>query len=117
MRKDVKNRYRKFRSGKSGYWYIQDNESGQQKSLRTADEAEAQRLLQARNEALRQPAINVQIARAYLTASDPKLVTRTWQEVMGHLLSLKKDETHRRWSVAIKDKNFDHLRHLPLLET
>lgn len=61
----------------SGVWYIEDKETRDQESLRTRDASEAKRLLQAKNEAQRQPAINIQIALAYLTASDPKFVTRT----------------------------------------
>jgi len=53
-----------FRRG-SVYW-IQDNFTGKQDSLRTKDHREAQRLLHAKNEASRQPIINMQIARAYL---------------------------------------------------
>jgi hypothetical protein len=50
---------------RSGQW------SGRQESLRTRDRAEAKRLFAAYNEAHEQPAINLQIARAYLTATDP----------------------------------------------
>jgi hypothetical protein len=47
-------------------------------------------LFNAKNEAERQPAINIQIARAYLTATDPMLVTRTWSDVMATLIKQKK---------------------------
>jgi integrase len=36
---------------------------------------------------------------------------------MDEMVKLKKDETQRRWQTAIKDKAFDSIRHLPLLET
>ena len=32
-------------------------------------------------------------------------------------MKLKKDETQHRWQTAIKDKAFDGIRHLPILET
>lgn len=116
MSDDMTDKFRIFCRA-SGVWYIEDSKSKEQHSLRTRDETEAKRLLQARNEAHRQPGINLQIARAYLTACDPKLVTRTWQEVMEAMVSLRKGENLRRWAVAIKDKNFDRLRQLPLMET
>jgi hypothetical protein len=53
----------------------------------------------------------------YLNGADPKLATRTWQEVMEDIAAKKKDETRRRWEVAIKDKNFDCIRKLPVAET
>ncbi|MEI6078065.1 MAG: hypothetical protein WCS94_20970 [Verrucomicrobiota bacterium] len=107
--------YRMFRRG-AVYW-IQHNETGKQESLRTKDKLEAKRLFQARNEAHRQPVINLQIARAYLMVGDPEVAKRTWQWVMDEIVKLKRDETQRRWLVAIKDKALDGIRKLPLLET
>ena len=78
MSHDVKNKYRMFRSSKSGYNYWQDNDTGKQGTLGTADKHEALRMLHAKNEAPRVSAINLQIARAYLNAADPKLATRIW---------------------------------------
>jgi hypothetical protein len=87
--------------------------------LATADKSEAQRLLNARNESHCTPAtaINLQIARAYLNAANPKLTTRTWQEVMDQIVSEKSGETLRRWSIAVNGENFARLRKLPVLET
>jgi len=72
----MKLKYRMYRSSKSGYFYWQDNETGKQGTLATADKGEAQRLLNAKNESYSTAAtsINLQIARAYLNAADPKLV-------------------------------------------
>jgi len=115
----VKNKYRMFRSGKSGYYYWQDNDTGKQGTLGTSDNREAQRLLSARNESWSMPAtaINLQIARAYLNAADPKLVSRTWQEVMEELVALKRGTNGLRWERAIHDHSFDSIRRLPLIET
>jgi hypothetical protein len=116
MSNDMTDKFRIFRRA-SGVWYIEDSETRVQRSLRTRNQIEAKRFLQAENEAYRQPAINVQIARAYLTASDPKLVTRTWLEVMEGLVALKAGTNRQRWERAIGDKSFDSLRQLPLIET
>ncbi len=65
----------------------------------------------------RQPHFNLALARVYINGADPKLATRTWQEVMEHIVEKKTDETRRRWDVAIKDKNFDCIRNLQVAET
>lgn len=109
-------KFRLFRRG-TGIFFVQDNASGRQESLRTRDRAEAKRLFAAYNEAHEQPAINLQIARAYLTATDPKLVKRTWQEVMDQIVSMKEGPTEERWAKAILDRSFDPLRNLTLVET
>jgi integrase len=102
----------------SGIWYIQNRQTGHQESLRTRSKHEAVRLLNARNESVYQPsAINLQLARAYINASDPKLGSRTWQDVMDQVVAMKHGETLRRWLVAINDRKLDPLRALALLET
>jgi len=109
-------RYRKFKRT-WGMYYAYDNVTGNSVSLKTREKAEAIQKVNAMNEAERQPSINLGLARVYLNATDPKLATRTWQEVMEHLLEKKTDETRRRWEVAIKDKNFDFIRDLKVAET
>src|SRR5436309_7824546 len=111
----VKKKYRMFLRG-TVYW-IQDNATGKQETLRTKDRTEAERLLNAKNEAHRQPIINLQIARAYLMVSDPEAARRVWKDVMGEIVKLKNGETQRRWLVAVKDKALEGIQNLPILET
>ena len=111
----MKTKYTLFRRG--GIYYSQDSATGQQKSLRTRDEAEALKLINARNEAQRQPALNLHLARAYLTASDPAFVERTWQTVMGQLQARGKDSSRERYASVFVSPSFDALRHKKLLET
>jgi integrase len=113
----MRQRYRLYKRKNGGRFYIHDDVTGKQESLGTNDRATALRLFHSRQEAEQQPAVNLQIARAYLAASDPQIATRDWQFVMDEMVKLKKDETQRRWQTAIKDKAFDSIRHLPLLET
>jgi len=113
---DMTQRYRKFKRA-WGTWYAFDNATGKSSSLKTRVKAEAEQKVAAMNETKRQPAISLGLARVYLNAADPKLATRTWQEVMEHIVARKKDETRRRWEVAIKDPNFDGIRQLPVAET
>jgi integrase len=113
----MRQRYRLYKRKNGGRYYIHDDATGKQESLGTSDRATALRLFHSRTEAEKQPAINLQIARAYLVASDPAISTRNWQFVMDEMVKLKQDETQRRWKTAIKDKAFDGIRQLPLLET
>jgi integrase len=100
-----------------GVYYLKNKITGAQTSLKTGDKVEAQRILQAHNETESQPYFNLSLARVYLNGADPKLATRTWQDVMEDIVVRKKDETRRRWEVAIKDRNFDCIRKLPVAET
>ena len=104
-----------FRRGE--VYYCEDTTTGKQTSLRTKDEAQANTLLHARNESFRQPVLNLQIARTYLTACDPALSARTWQQVMQQIIETKQGPTRERWEYAIKDKAFDLIRHNKLVET
>jgi integrase len=110
-------RFRLYRRAKTGRFYIHDSVTGKQDSLHTSDRATATRLLHSRNEAEQQPAVNLQIARAYLAATDKEIGTRSWQYVMDEMVKLKGGETQRQWAVAIKDKAYNTIRHLPVLET
>src|ERR1700733_10263343 len=111
----MKTKYTLFRRG--GVFYAQESATGQQRGLRTKDETEAKSLLNARKEAQRQPVLNLHLARAYLTASDPAFVERTWQTVMEQLQSRGKDSSRERYKTVFKSASFDALRQKKLLET
>jgi len=111
----MKTKYTLFRRGE--VYYSQDTATGQQKSLRTRDETEARSLLNAMNEAQRQPVLNLHLARAYLTASDPAFVERTWAVVMEQMQSRGKDSSRERYASVFKSPSFDALRNKKLMET
>jgi len=92
----MKHRFILFRRG--GVFYCEDTTSRKQVSLRTKDEGEAQTLLHARNESVRQPILNLQIARTYLTATDPEIAARTWQAAIDEMTRDKKGPTLIRTS-------------------
>lgn len=112
----MKRRYHLYRRAR-GVFYCLDTETGKRESLKTKDAVEAQRLVDARNEAGRNPYLNLQLARVYLSAADPVIGARTWADVMKEIVETKQGENERRWSVAIKDKAFDFIRTLPIVET
>jgi hypothetical protein len=111
----MKPRFTLFRRGQM--FYCQDTTSGQQTSLRTNDEGEAHTLLHSKNEAFRQPTLNLQIARTYLSAGDPAIATRPWRVVMEEMGKTKRGATLRRHECAMQDNAFDLIREMPILET
>lgn len=76
-------KFRLYRRGDAGMYYLQDNETGRQESLKTRRTEEARRVLNARNEAAAVPEVTRKIAAAYLWASDPAMKHRMWQTVMN----------------------------------
>jgi hypothetical protein len=114
----MKNRYRLVRYGRrGGNYYLHDNETGQRESLETRDKARATELLVARNEALREPAFNLQKARVYLAASDQDVATRTWGFVMEDIIKDKTGPTLKRYKIALKDKAYGLIKDKVLMAT
>jgi integrase len=111
----MKPRFILFR--RSGVYYCEDSTTHKQTSLRTKDENEALTLIHTKNEAVRQPSMNLQIAQIYLQHADSALSARTWQHVMEQIILLKKGSTRERWKYAMADKAFDLIHNRKLLET
>jgi len=114
----MKKRYRLIRRGERGSkFYCVDSLTGKRVSLATAHQDDAEQIVLAKNQALRQPALNLQIAKAYLAGSDSGVATRNWQQAMDALVATKKAENQRRWKTAIKDNAFDPVRRRIIVET
>ena len=109
-------KYRLFQRT-AGVFYWQESGTAKRGSLHTKDRAEAERLLIAKNEAHKQPALNLALGRAYLSAHDPRLCTRTWQAVMDEMATHGKPATHKRCKRAMRSRAFDPIREKPLVET
>ena len=60
-----------------------DSVTGKRLSLQTRCHDEAEQIVLAKNQALRQPALNLQIAKAYLVGTDSGVTTRTWKSAVG----------------------------------
>lgn len=95
---------------RGGGFYCKDTLTGARPSLNTKDRKEAERLVRHKNEALKNPHINRKIGMAYLSAVDPNLVTRTWDDVMKDIIQDKTGPNLRRWDIAIRDGDFDLIR-------
>ena len=81
----------------NGMYYAQDSESRKQTSLATKDRAEAVKLLGAKNDATAQPILNVAMARTYLSAKSPELMTRTWGRLIELMAKGYTGPTAKRW--------------------
>src|SRR4051794_5241064 len=116
MKETVNLKFRLFRR-RGGVYYYENRHTRKQLSLGTKDKTEAIRLLHAQNEAQQNPMLSLQIARAYLTVSDPAMATRTWRFVSDELVKTKRGNNGIRWNRAIKDPALDGIQDLLLIET
>ena len=114
----MKQRYRLIRRGERGAkFYCVDAAAGRRTSLRTSSLDEARQLVLARKQALRQPTLDLHIAKAYLAGSDSGVATRTWQQAMEQVVASKQGANQARWQAAIRDHAFDSIRAKVLIET
>ncbi len=116
VEKNVQQKYRLYRR-RNGNFYWQENDSRKQGSLRTNNRRDAERVLNAMNEAERQPAMNLSLACANLAAHDPQMVSRTWQVVMQEMATHGIPTTQERCERTFRSKAYDPLRTKPLVQT
>jgi integrase len=116
VEKNVQLKYRLYRR-RNRIFYWQENGSVKQGSLKTRDRQAAQQLLNAMNESHRQPSINLQIARAYLAASDARMAQRTWQAVMDEMATHGIATTQQRCARGFRSKAYNAIRNKPLVQT
>jgi integrase len=64
-----------------------------------------------------QPQLNRAMARTYLMAKSPELVTRTWVEVMEHYTASGVESTRKRKATAFRSRPFLMLRGVTLMDT
>ena len=113
----MKRRFILYRRKLGGTFYVEDTETRKQESLGTKDRAEATALLNARNESVRQPQLNLHIAKAYLAGTD-----RAFQCGRGKtrwMPSLKPRAVQRRiaGSAPHGRRRLDLIRHRVIIET
>ena len=113
----MKNRFRLYRRKIGGMFYVEDSQTRKQESTGTRNRAEATALLNARNEASRQPQLNRQIAKAYLAGVDSGIPTRTWQDAFNAIIEYKRGTTKERWERGARQNAFDLIRRLVIIET
>lgn len=114
----MKPRYRLIRRGaRRQSFYCVDSRTGKRSSLQTNDEQMARQIIHAKNEAERQPFLNLQLAKAYLAGSDSEMLSRTWADAFTALIETKRGANRHRWETASKDHAFDSIRDRVLVET
>lgn len=102
---------------RGGVYYVHDNLTGKQESLRRRDRVEAEKLCQARNESAQAPMLNRDLGRVYLSFSDPDSVKRTWSVVMQEFRTHGRASTQERYDRAMRDSALDGIRNKPIIET
>jgi integrase len=118
VKEEMKARYRLIRRGnRGGAFYCVDNETGQRSSLGAIAEDEARQIVEAKNQARRQPMLNLQIAKAYLAGTDTAITTRTWQQAIEALIDTKHDANQIRWRQVLKDPALTALWSRVIIET
>ena len=113
----MKSRFILYRRKLGSTFYVQDTKTRKQESLGTKDRTEAITLLHARNEAARQPQLNLQIAKAYLAGTDSGVSKRTWQDAFNAIIENKHGSTQERWQRAMPQKAFGLILPLIIIET
>jgi integrase len=112
----MKNRYRIVHRGDRGFYFV-DTETGKRESLHTKDRDAAEQIVLAKNQALRQPSLNLQIAKAYLAGTDNGVNTRTWNDALEALTNTKLAVNKDRWLRVAKDPALKPLLPLVIVET
>ena len=74
------------RKDRQGTFYFHDLVTGKRESLGTKTLEDAEQIINAKNEALRQPHINLQIAKAFLFGADDKIKTRSWDNIFEAII-------------------------------
>lgn len=102
----------------NGVYYVFNKDTRERKSLGTTDPTEAQKLLTGYNTQSDQTAaLNLELAKAYLRAADPRMATRTWRAAMEELSSHGIESTQARCKRALQSKAFDPIRDKLIFET
>ena len=106
--------YRMFRRS-NGMYYVQENDTRIQTSLNTKDKGEATSLFAAKNQAVAQPILNVAMAKVYLSAKSPELLTRTWGELIQLMMDGYTGATAVRWQKFPNSAPMRMMANLPIL--
>ena len=102
---------------RAGVFYLHDSETGQRESLHTRNKREAEQIRMTRNQMAAQPQLGWALAKACLSAQDPKIAARTWQDVMEEFCRRGKPQTQQRRRRATKGKPLSLLQSRKLIET
>ena len=111
----MQDRFKLFRRGV--VFYCQDRSTGQQKSLQTRDKAEARRIIQAKNDTITQPLMNLVMARTYLVRARPENDHPHLGGRDGVFCDRSNDNTRMRHERVVRTKPMQFLKCKRLIET
>ncbi len=106
-----------FRGLRGGMYYCVDKTTGKRTSLQTTNADEARQIVEAKNQAERQPVLNLQIAKAYIAGTDSGITSRTWQQAIDSLTNTKQGANKERWLRVVKDRALAPLLPRVIIET
>jgi MarR-like DNA-binding transcriptional regulator SgrR of sgrS sRNA len=98
-------------------YYCVDKTTGKRTSLQTTNADEARQIVEAKNQAERQPVLNLQIAKAYIAGTDSGITSRTWQQAIDSLTNTKQGANKERWLRVVKDRALAPLLPRVIIET
>lgn len=112
-------RYRLYRRSNrsNGTYYAQDSTTGARESLGTKSKAEAEKLLQAKNDANVQPILSRELAKVYMHAQDPQFAGRTWGDVARIIDFAYEGNTKTRFQKFLKSHPVQRLMDKKLMTT
>ena len=111
----MKPRFRVFQRGNK--FYKRDTQTSEPTSLGTSCRKAAQKLVDAENQSHESPALSYELAKAYLTSSDPLAKTRTWSDVMEEYSRKGAPQTQERKQRVFAMREFDFIRGKLLIST
>ena len=106
----MKQRFTLFRRG--DVFYCEDTSRASSSASKPGTKRKPAPCSTPKTNRCRQPLLNLQIARAYLTAADPAMATRTWQRVMDQMQTHGKATTQARCSRAMQAAFYAPIRQL-----
>ncbi len=112
-------KYRLYRRSNrsNGTYYAENCSTGARESLGTKKKAEAEKLIQAKNEANAQPVLSRELAKVYMHAQDPHFGERTWGDVARLIDSAYDGSTKERFQKFLRSKPVMRLMDLKLVAT
>ena len=114
----MKTRYRVIHRGRgNGIFYCVDSKTGKRTSLGKSSKEESRQIVDAKNQAERQPMLNLQLAKAYLSGSNSEMSRRTWQHALETLTETKQSANKERWQRVAKDQALALLLPVVIVET
>ena len=99
----MQDKFRLYRR-RNGMLYAEEYGIRYRESLQTKNEAEARRLIAARNQAASQPVFNMEMAKVYSRAHEPLLCERIWTTVSDAVQQTYKGPAKARWEKFIKSE-------------